>query len=226
MSVSHAESETIVREPPEHATTVMLRTAPGEPSRLMAAGPRTRPLYYAGGPGPSCLRVRLRPGRAASLLGRSVRGLVDQAVPLEGWGVDLADDPVAFAAALVDRASDDLHPHAELIGEAAELVPSIGVRRSSERLHLSERRLRELFTELVGIPPKRFARIDRVRAVLEHGAPGRWSELALAVGYADHSHLTAEFRALMGMPPTTFFTGTVLPNGRCGKSFETSTAYS
>jgi AraC-like DNA-binding protein len=34
-----------------------------------------------------------------------------------------------------------------------------------------------------------------------------WSHLAEATGYYDQSHLTAEFRAMMGVPPTAFFAG-------------------
>ncbi|MEH0421655.1 hypothetical protein QA861_30530 [Streptomyces sp. B21-083] len=48
--------------------------------------------------------------------------------------------------------------------------------------------------------PEHFARIGRVRTVLAAGA-GRWSEIAATAGYYDQSHMTAEFRHLMGVPP-------------------------
>lgn len=32
-------------------------------------------------------------------------------------------------------------------------------------------------------------------------------ELAAASGYYDQSHMTADFRALMGVPPRSYFTG-------------------
>ncbi|MFI7687677.1 AraC family transcriptional regulator [Nonomuraea sp. NPDC049655] len=39
------------------------------------------------------------------------------------------------------------------------------------------------------------------------GADGRWADLATAAGYYDQSHMTAEFRTLMGVTPAAFFQG-------------------
>ncbi|MFC4565890.1 helix-turn-helix domain-containing protein [Nocardiopsis mangrovi] len=220
----HADADTVVVDEPDHATTLTLRSAPGESPRLVVMGPRTRALYFTGAPGPSCLKVRVRPGRARRLLGRSLRGLVDQVVPLsELWGsadplAGLPADPDAFARALVAAARGGPDVRGDLVGEAAGMVSAAGVRTSADRLHISERHLRTLFADGVGVAPKRFARIDRVRTVLEHGTTRPWSELALAAGYADHSHMTAEFRSLMGVPPTVFFAGGVSPDVHCGTS--------
>jgi transcriptional regulator GlxA family with amidase domain len=74
-------------------------------------------------------------------------------------------------------------------------------------LAVSERQLRNLFAEGVGLSPKHYARINRVRAVLAHAATVSWAELAAATGYYDQSHMTADFRTLMGVPPRQFFTG-------------------
>lgn len=49
--------------------------------------------------------------------------------------------------------------------------------------------------------------IDRVRHVLTHAADAPWAELAAATGYYDQSHMTADFRTLMGVPPRAYFTG-------------------
>ncbi|MFF0866857.1 helix-turn-helix domain-containing protein [Nonomuraea sp. NPDC003560] len=68
--------------------------------------------------------------------------------------------------------------------------------------------MRGLFADAVGLSPKRYERIERVRKALALGrAHGRWADLATATGYYDQSHMTAEFRTLMGVTPAAFFQG-------------------
>lgn len=94
------------------------------------------------------------------LLGRSVRDLV---VPLS----DLWGDPARFAEALVAGISSRAagFSQSELAREAAGLPSTSDIQDSAKRLHVSERHLRNLFNEGVVMPPKRFARINRVRKV-------------------------------------------------------------
>lgn len=179
-------------------------------------GPRTRAAYHVGEPGRSCVRIRLRAGRAQALLGRSVRELTDRAVlvnELPGLDVDrLAGDPVAaLTAALAERPVDG-----DLVGAAAELLTDTNVAATARRLHVSERRLRTLFAEGVGLSPKHFARIGRVRAVLAAAPHLRWVDVATAAGYYDQSHMTAEFRHLMGVPPAAYRAGRRPAARRCG----------
>jgi transcriptional regulator GlxA family with amidase domain len=77
----------------------------------------------------------------------------------------------------------------------------------ARELAVSERQLRNLFSEGVGLSPKHYARIDRVRAVLAHATELASAELAAVTGYYDQSHMTSDFRALMGVPPRSYFMG-------------------
>jgi AraC-like DNA-binding protein len=203
---------TAVVDVPDQATTLVVR--PGREAVVM--GPRTRAGYHVSDPGPSCVRIRLRPGRATTLLGRSVRDLADRAVPvrsLPGLDLDrLADDPVGvLTAALAGRPVGD-----DLVATAAELLVEANVAATAHRLHVSERRLRTLFADSVGLSPKHFARIGRVRAVLATAPKGRWADVAAAVGYYDQSHMTAEFRDVMGVPPAAYAAGRRPAAVRCG----------
>ncbi|GAA2289058.1 hypothetical protein GCM10010234_32020 [Streptomyces hawaiiensis] len=188
---------------PDHATTLLLRT---DKQELIVMGPRTRAAYHVAVPGRSCVRVRMRPGRAQTLLGRPLRDLADRVLPLRelpGLNVDLlAADPIA---ALEEALAGRPQPPGRL-DEAARLLSGTTVAMTAARLHVSERRLHTLFTEGTGLSPKQFARIDRVRAVLAAGAD-RWSDIAATAGYYDQSHMTAEFRHFMGVPPAAFTAG-------------------
>lgn len=188
---------------PDHAATLLLRTDKRE---LIVMGPRTRAAYYAAAPGRSCVRVRMRPGRVQALLGRSLNGLADRVLPLSelpSLDVDkLAADPViALEKALADRPEPS-----QRLDKAAHLLAGATVTATAARLHISERRLHALFTDATGLSPKHFARIDRVRTVLAADA-GRWADIAATAGYYDQSHMTAEFRHFMGVPPAAFTAG-------------------
>ncbi|MGB3440018.1 MAG: helix-turn-helix domain-containing protein [Actinophytocola sp.] len=201
---------------PDHATTLVVRTAPGERREVIVMGPKTRAAYHVADPGPSCVRVRLRPGRAKALVGQSVRELADRAVrvrALPGLDADsLVADPVgALAAWFAERRADD-----GLVAAAASLLADEGVAATARRLHVSERRLRALFADGVGLSPKHFARIDRVRTVLATASGLRWADVAAAAGYYDQSHMTSEFRHLMGVPPAAFAAGRRPAARRCG----------
>ena len=192
---------------PDHATTLVVRTAPGAGREVVVMGPRTRAAYHVSEPGPSCVRIRMRPGRARDLLGRPVRDLADRAVPvheLPGLDLDrLVDDPIGtLTATLAGRPVGD-----DLVAMAAELLSGSNVAGTAARLHVSERRLRTLFADGVGLSPKHFARIGRVRRVLATASDLRWAEVAAAAGYYDQSHMTAEFRQVMGVPPAAYAAG-------------------
>ncbi|MFD4656369.1 helix-turn-helix domain-containing protein [Kitasatospora sp. NPDC058444] len=188
---------------PDHATTLIVRTDRRE---LIVMGPRTRAAYHVAAPGQSCVRIRMRPGRAQTLLGRSLNGLADGVLPLRelpGLDIDrLAADPVA---ALEEAVADRPEP-SERLEEAARLLADTTVSTTAARLHISERRLHTLFTDATGLAPKHFARLDRVRTVLAADA-GRWADIAATAGYYDQSHMTAEFRHFMGVPPAAFTAG-------------------
>ncbi|HUQ58734.1 helix-turn-helix domain-containing protein [Lentzea sp.] len=179
-----------VLDEPDHATTLVLRVVPGRGSELVVMGPRTRARYHVGEVGPWCVRARIHTGRARSLLGRPAHELVDRVLPFEG-----------FRGGRGDPRRD------ELLREAVTVLAGghEGVAAAARRLNVSERHLRGLFLDGVGVSPKHFARIDRMRTVLAQDRP--LAELAADAGFYDQAHLTGEFRRLMGVPPAAFRRG-------------------
>jgi AraC-like DNA-binding protein len=74
-------------------------------------------------------------------------------------------------------------------------------------LGLLPRTLRRRFTAQVGLTPKRFARVQRMRRLVRD-LDGRtevdWAEAAARHGYADQPHLADEFRELAGVTPAEY----------------------
>jgi AraC-like DNA-binding protein len=222
----HGRGQTMLDEP-DHATTLVLRALPGHRSELVVMGPRTRALYHVGEPGPWCVRAKLHTGRTRRFLGRPARELVDRIVPLKAFWGESADRIARELADLAPGAAGEVFPQLlghgrpaaahgdpqrdELLREATTLLTADagpgGVAAAARRLHISERHLRNLFADGVGLSPKHFARIDRVRTVLARARVLPWADLAAAAGYYDQSHLTGEFRRLMGVPPAAFSRG-------------------
>lgn len=211
---------------PEAATKVVVRTGEHGTRSALVVGPRARASYHRGKRRASCVELRLAPGTVRPLLGIP-------AVDLVGRAVRLGELPGPYARRLAD-ALQRLEPE-EAVSHLAEVLPErlaaadrsrtelvrAGVAAMSVRtghvpgpvgevareLAVSERQLRNLFAEGVGLSPKHYARINRVRTVLDRATTHSWAELAAATGYYDQSHMTSDFRTLMGVPPRSYFTG-------------------
>ncbi|MEU6352633.1 helix-turn-helix domain-containing protein [Streptomyces sp. NPDC047072] len=215
---------------PDTATKLVVRAERDGRRDALVVGPRTRASYHSadGKHVVSCVRMSLAPGTARPLLGVPAADLVGRVVPLRDLPAEAAR---RLSYEITDREPDELV--ARLTEVLPTLLPASGAARSrqqllraavdalsvrtgrvpgqvkavAQELAVSERQLRNLFTEGVGLSPKHYARIDRVRAVLAHATTVSWAELAVAAGYYDQSHMSADFRALMGVPPRSFVTG-------------------
>ena len=226
VTVGDVPTEPFVRLP-EAATKVVVRTGEHGTRSVLVVGPRARASYHRRKPRASCVELQLAPGTVRPLLGIP-------AVDLVGRAVRLDELPTSSARQLADVLLQ-LEPE-EALDHLAEVLPEwlaaaadrsrtelvrAGVDAMSVRtgrtpapvgdvareLAVSERQLRNLFAEGVGLSPKHYARINRVRTVLDFAATCPWAELAAAIGYYDQSHMTTDFRTLMGVPPRSYFTG-------------------
>ncbi|MGW3956095.1 helix-turn-helix transcriptional regulator [Streptomyces sp. NPDC004752] len=228
LSVSHAErtEDPFVRLPVA-VTKVVLRVGAGGRRDVLAVGPRVRASYHEGKTHLQCVELRLAPGLTRPLLGVSAAELVGRAVPLEALSgamphrlaavlrrLDPRDALPQLAGTLpeaLSKAADParttlLRAGVDALSVRADRAP-VRVREVARELAVSERQLRKLFAEGVGVSPKHYARIDRVRTIVTRATHAPWSELAASTGYFDQSHMTSDFRALMGVPPRSYFTG-------------------
>jgi AraC-like DNA-binding protein len=237
VSVGPAGDGPVLTRLPDAATALMLRRTTAGDADLAVLGPRTRAAYFTGRDATFSLGLRIHPGRARLLLGRPATGIVDRCVSLgELWGeagvrlaAELADLGPGPAAALRHLESTLIthlahqpatdQARSDLAYSATQALAAADVRGTARRLHISERHLRDLFTSAVGVSPKRFARIHRIRTVLARAAHTGVAQLATEAGYYDQSHLTAEFRDLMGVPPGAYLAGR-LPAVACHASHQ------
>ncbi|QIS08063.1 helix-turn-helix domain-containing protein [Nocardia arthritidis] len=208
---------------PQAVTTIALHTDASGRRDALVLGPRTRATYARADKNAGCLRLRLAPGATRPLLGVSAADITDRVVrlgQLPGVVGELADallelgphDALAYLEeTLPQRLSEDptQRAHRALLNSAVTALSTTAapVHRLASTLAVSERQLRNLFTTGVGVSPKHYARINRVRHVIEQAGNTPWSQIATATGYYDQSHMAADFRTLMGVPPARFFRG-------------------
>jgi len=146
-------------------------------------------------------------GRAVSirdLLPAEHRSLAEQLEAMADWEArfDCVEELLARRIAGSDRRSEVVPwalRYIEACGGAADM------RMLARELGYSQKHVIHLFRDQVGVPPKLLARIvrfNRLIGSLRRGAPESWSELALAFGYYDQSHLVRDVHQFTGTTPT------------------------
>jgi AraC-like DNA-binding protein len=138
---------------------------------------------------------------------------------LAGASADTLAGALAGADAVMTEQAEALllsvRPERDSAAEqAAELVARItgdpALRRVDELAAASEmsvRSLQRLFADYVGVSPKWVMRRARLHEAAERADGGKvvdWAGLAADLGYADQAHLTHDFTATIGVPPTHY----------------------
>jgi AraC-like DNA-binding protein len=201
------------------------RQAPGSFDALVG-GMHTRPALITH-PGRQCgIQLSLTPLGARALLDAPAAALVSTDCHLDDvigpagaeliervrTATDWSGRFAAVEAVLRRRARADAALTPE-VAEAWRLTTATGGRLRVDdvagRVGWSSRHLGERFRAEVGLTPKEAARVtrfDRARRALAarvaRGGPPELAALAAACGYYDQAHLTREWRAFSGLPPT------------------------
>jgi AraC-like DNA-binding protein len=87
---------------------------------------------------------------------------------------------------------------------------TVAIPRIQQQTGLSKKRLIQGFHEQIGVTPKLYARIIRLRRALTllHQGGRSSAEVAVAAGYYDQPHMNLEFRQLAGLTPGDFLAAT------------------
>ncbi len=166
--------------------------------------------------------VYFQPARALPFTGMPLSELTDRNLSLENlWGPTGADLPAAMdgmsEAARIDRLESELVRRLGRLREPVTRldVPGlaawarrargrVSVDRLAESAGVSRQRLSRVFHELVGVSPKLYCRLARFHSALGFAGGGErvaWAGVAAALGYADQSHMIAEFREFSSLTP-------------------------
>lgn len=172
-------------------------------------------LRLLGAPGREIRRVPLTAAELAEVspAGRVLAALPDRLAGLESWPQRLRLVTTTLTRLLIDSTTapdpEVTHAWRRLSAAGGRIpVPELASEVGWSRRHLSRR-----FEWQVGLAPTTTARVLRFRRAADllvpppgslARPPQRITDVALACGYADHSHLDREFRALAGTTPQDY----------------------
>lgn len=193
-----------------------LRRLPG----AIVSGCYSAPFEFDTRAHASVVGVHFKPGGAAAFLRVAPGELADTHVALEDlWGrsaIELREQLCGapnvqerfriLERALRGRLALGREPRNAVAYTVGELErPKVDVGRVTRELGLSRRRMIEIFTEDVGMTPKRYARVRRFQRALTMATASPsppWAAVALSCGYFDQAHLCREWGELTGVSPS------------------------
>jgi AraC-like DNA-binding protein len=194
--------------------------------RAWVIGPHSAPLLVAKEVRDSCIiGVRLYAGVARRVLGMPVSRLTAQLVDLEDlWGAEARavherigeardlEQRIVVAQCEFERRLRAARIEMDLVRdrrtcEAVIRLQTASIAAAADALGLSHRQLIAWFDDHVGLKPKVFQRVRRLRDVLHEVHRGRiasCASIASRAGYFDQAHFTREFQRLTGFTPSAY----------------------
>lgn len=195
------------------------------------SGFQYRPLVIESMPRTHIFGVRLRPEGAYALFAAPMRAISGRVVDLRellgAAGRDISGRIVAAPSfeervLLICRWAEErsacarrAEPYVAWITSEIEATGGgAAIGHLCRAAGVSRKKLVADFRQHVGVTPKLLARVVRFRrvlAMLQHGN-GSLTDVALAAGYYDHSHMNVDFREFAGLAPREFL-ATRYPDG-------------
>ena len=192
--------------------------------RSVICGTHSRYFVLGSSPDDTVIGVHFLPGGAMPFLRLPLSEVADAHVSLEDiWGISrtevlrdwLASLPPADAVRALEgvllamlEEGYSHHPAVQLALREFNREPALArIQHVSKATRYSEKRFIQLFTETIGVGPKRFCRVVRLQSVLIELAKGEkvnWAGFAASSGYYDQSHLIRDFRMMTGLTPSQY----------------------
>lgn len=191
--------------------------------RVLFAGQLSRPLWLHASGRAQVIGIRFHAAGARRFLGLPLSDATDKRIDLESlWPENVRrlvrdlrrspQDAVAcalrFVAARIDTNPDgDDPPVARCAAWLEREQGRVSIEDLVDASTLGRRQLERRFRETVGLSPRLFANVLRLRSVfdaVDANPDAGWTEAALAAGYFDQSHLIRDFRRFVGCTPAQF----------------------
>ena len=207
--------------PPDGTVSVAVAVAPGAPVRAVVVGPRLTALRVPVRREVRYVGIRCAPaGGAIALLGVSAADLRDRVTPLSEVAPSRADDvsgrdftssvshAIATLQAIATRWLEGAAPPdpvvAAMVARVLEARGDTRVAQVCAATGVSYRQALRRFQRDVGLSPKEFARLVRLRhaclRALGELDPA-WAAVSAETGFADQAHMGREFSDVFGWPP-------------------------
>jgi AraC-like DNA-binding protein len=175
-------------------------------------GPATKRSHFSMKGGVPYLGLRFRPGIGGSLFHESASVFADHCVSIRGFQefsleqlVEIRDlaQRRAYVESRVRRLLGRLHSGvagwvAQAVARIEKLHGNLRIDSLAQHYGISQRQLERIFLQQVGVSPKAYARIVRIReasAYLKKHPSETGANVAALYGFTDQSHLLRDLRA-------------------------------
>lgn len=205
---------------PDGTVSISYAQSAGAPGLAVLAGPSTKAHRVHVQRGVVYTGIRLHPAATGPLLRIDAATLTDKIGPIVLFLPDAAKvvedaiaatggqaSPSALEKAVATFAAHTDKPDPAITLAIERLLSSHGAGSISDLAHdcgLSARQFRRKFTAHVGLSPKEFARVRRIRhacLLLLAESDAQLTGVSQDGGYSDQPHLTREFRDIFGGSP-------------------------
>lgn len=186
---------------------------------LDGANTISRQMSFAGNI--EALGIRFHPSGAYPFLAIPLVELANSTAPLDALGmtsVRRLHEQIGAAATLAGKIAHleawllarQRQEPSRLVVESLRVIRAhggqIGMKALADDLHISQRQLERLYQIQVGMPPKQFARLQRVGAARQalkrlRADGGSVARISAALDYYDQAHFTREFKSVVGLTP-------------------------
>jgi AraC-like DNA-binding protein len=206
---------------PDGTLSISVMQSPGgAPGVAVLAGPSTKAHRVRVRRGIVYFGVRLHPSATGPLLRIDAATLADKIGPVSLFlpaaakvidqaitNTGVGQKPAALEGAVQVLAASAEAPDAAITQAIDRLLASHGagaIHRLAHKCGLSARQFRRKFTAHVGLSPKEFARVRRIRRaclLMLEKEDAQLIGVSHEGGYSDQPHLTREFRDIFGGSP-------------------------
>lgn len=170
------------------------------------------------------LGIRFRPGGAYPFFPFPISELNDQVITLNLlWGrladelyerlLEIGDVPgrvYLLQTLLCQKLRHNLHG-LDMVQHVAHHIAyangQVNIKTLSDKIGVSQKHLSNQFKRMIGVSPKKLARLYKFQRVLEMIDPSRpvnWSQIAHHCHYYDQAHFNKDFYAFSGINPTQY----------------------
>ncbi|WP_373492954.1 DUF6597 domain-containing transcriptional factor [Aquiflexum sp.] len=140
-----------------------------------------------------------------------VNDVFDPTLPERLYGLAFKEQQALIESFLIKKLKDyrSKSPLVEFISaDVIHKKGQVSISSYNEKHNISQKHLSRCFHELIGLTPKKLAKLSRVNAVIEDinksNDPVDWMELVLKNHYHDQAHMIKEFKQVVGLSPNKF----------------------
>ncbi len=188
----------------------------------IVCGPRSAPAVIDTATQCSMLGVHFHPGGMRPFVRAPLDELRDAQIGLDCvWGrfaeqlrervlaaPDAAGQVRVVEQCLCEHTVRPLEPNAAVAFAARRCSEGAPLAAIANEIGIARNRFTALFSDRIGMTPKRFARVQRFQRAVHRIAgerdPVDWAGLALECGYFDQAHFIHEFRQFSGLTPGAY----------------------